>query len=61
VPDSEHEAVRHEYAVLLHKLVMAYDAADWDGYEPYPGLSAEAWTVLKRDYGGMPPDHLDAR
>lgn len=45
---------RYEYAVVLHKLVMAYDAADWDGHEPYPGLSGEAWSLLHRDYGGAP-------
>jgi hypothetical protein len=48
------EEARYEYAVLLHKLVMAYDAADWDGYPPYPGLSRQAWDLLRRDYGGDP-------
>ncbi len=43
---------RYEYAIVLHKLVMAYDSADWDGPDPYPGLSDEAWALLKRDYGG---------
>lgn len=45
---------RFEYAVVLHKLVMAFDTADWDGPNPYPGLSEEAWALLHRDYGGRP-------
>lgn len=51
---SETKDERYEYAVVLHRLVMAYDAADWDGTEPFPGLSTQAWALLRRDYGGAP-------